>query len=139
MREEERTVSVSRPRVPVPNARLKRRRKAEELAPSMAQAARTETARGRGMNFRISILVRAVSLCHTANYLLRKWTRTGGRVCEATLVGHEMGPPHRRSRARRRPRRTYLPKRVAFHTFFPFVKGWTNPPPPTDKNVRRCF
>ena len=46
VREEERTVSVSRSRVPVPNARLKRRRKAEELAPSMAQTARTETARG---------------------------------------------------------------------------------------------
>ncbi len=39
------------------------------------------------MHCRFRLPGRAVQLCYTANYLLRKWTLGRGRVCEATLVG----------------------------------------------------
>ena len=66
---------------------------AEELAPSMAQAARAETARGRGRQDRISIPVRAVRLCHTAKgpsggaFGLR-WSLPGARPAQGHYSGN---------------------------------------------------
>ena len=65
MRENAETDFDSVVRVPVPNARLNLRREAADLSAHVS-AAQAETARGRGMQIRISIPGRAVSLCHTA-------------------------------------------------------------------------
>ena len=81
--------------------------KAEELAPSMAQAAQTKTARGRGIQDRISIPGRAVSLCHTAK----------GPAQGAFGLRWSPVPPSRAG--------TSNPKRVAFHSLNTFVKVWS--------------
>ena len=63
-----------------------------ELVPCMAQATRTQTARGRGMQDRISIPVRAVQLCHTVNYLLRKLDPHRGQSLRSNTRRPEMVP-----------------------------------------------
>ena len=117
VREDEETVFDSAVRVPVPNARLNLRRKAADLSAHVSTA-RTETARGRGIQDRISIPGRAVSLCHTAK------GPSGG----AFGLRWSLPAPV--------PRRDIKSETRSVSYLFPFVKGWTNPPPPTDRNVR---
>ena len=64
VREDTVLFSASHPRVPC-NARLNLCRKAADLSAHVS-AARTKTARGRGMRSRILIPGRTVQLCHTA-------------------------------------------------------------------------
>ena len=58
-------IADSRMRVPVPNARLKRRRRPQTCL-RMFQLHEQRPREDRGMQDRISIQVRAVHLCHTA-------------------------------------------------------------------------
>ncbi len=91
---------------------------AEELAPSMAQATRTEIARGPWDA--LSIPTDGTS-CRLMLY--GQGPRRGTEFAKQHSSAMSWCPPHRRSRACRCPRRTLNPKRVAFHTLFPFGKG----------------
>ena len=102
VREDAETGFDSVVRVPVPNARLKRRRRPRNLFRARVKLHEQRPREDRGMQDRISIPGRAVSLCHTAkgpaqgaefakqhSSAMRCVPRTDAVVLAAVRAGHK--------------------------------------------------
>ena len=119
VREDGETVSAFRVRV-LCNARLKRCRRPRSLLREWyklhVQRPREDVGCGVEFRFRYELY----------SYAIRPRTPQGNRVCEATLVGHEMVSPAPTQSCLPPSRAgTSNPKRVAFHSLNTFVKVWS--------------